>query len=116
MRNWVMQAYSQERRARLLRPEVKRLRPKWLFDGVQDSRQTTICRACDGVVADADDPWWETHTPPLHHQCRSGIISLSEDDLDELTDTKSPAAVQAPAGWGDPGEPWTPPHGVGPSL
>lgn len=108
LRNWTASAYSQERRAALLKPEVLADRPKWLFDGIGDSRQSPICAACDGVVADATDPWWQTHTPPLHHQCRSGIISLSEDDMADLGVTRRPVPVQASPGWGDPEAVWRP--------
>lgn len=117
LRNWTANAYAQERRASLLDPAVVANRPYWLFDGVADSRQSSICKACDGVVARADDPWWQAHSPPLHHQCRSGIISLDADDLADLDeDTKRPPAVTPPAGWGNPDQPWDPARNPAPEL
>lgn len=119
LRNWTANAYAQERRKSLLSPTVKANRPYWLFDGVADSRQSSICRECDGVVARADDPWWQTHSPPLHHQCRSGIISLSDDDLGELdpeTVRRPPSDVTPSAGWGNPDQPWDPARQPAPTL
>lgn len=116
LRNWTANAYAQERRAALLSPSVVANRPYWLFDGVADSRQSSICRECDGVVARADDPWWQTHTPPLHHQCRSGIISLDAEDLAELDDAKRPVPVTPSPGWGNPDQPWDPAKQPAPTL
>lgn len=116
IRNWTAQAYSQERRKALLDPVVVKQRPYWLFDGVADSRQSEVCALCDGVVARADDPWWQTHTPPLHHQCRSGIISLDAEDVKELGDVRAPGRVAVPDGWGNPDKPWDPADQPPPEL
>ena len=75
-RNAVQQAFSRGRYKQMTHPAVKRFRPFWLFDGVNDSRITPICKERDGVVLEADDPWWLTNYPPLHHRCRSGVRTL----------------------------------------
>lgn len=50
-------------------PAVRKRRPFWQFRAIQDARTSDLCRPLDGIVRPADDPWWKTHTPPLHHQC-----------------------------------------------
>lgn len=50
-------------------PVVKRRRPYLQFRAVGDQRTTDICRELDGKVLPADDPFWASHTPPLHFQC-----------------------------------------------
>lgn len=56
--------------------------PYWLYDGVGDNRQSDICKELDGKVYKADDPIWGKIYPPNHYACRSGVIALSDDDLE----------------------------------
>lgn len=57
--------------------------PYGLYDGVGDDRQTSICKELDGKVYLLDDPIWNNIYPPNHYQCRSGVIALSEEDLED---------------------------------
>jgi len=78
-RNATQSAYNRGRHEQMSDPLIKELRPKWMFDGIGDSRQSDICRECDGTILPADDPWFESHTPQLHHSCRSGIRCLTDE-------------------------------------
>lgn len=87
----VLGAYNGGRHEILSHPEVRKARPYWRFDGVDDARQTEICAALDGTVRPADDPFWGSHSPPLHFNCRSIITPLSEDEAqDEGIDEEGP--------------------------
>jgi SPP1 gp7 family putative phage head morphogenesis protein len=81
-RNATLQAYNRGRHEQMSDPLIKELRPMWMFDAIVDSRTSPICRPLDGVIKPADDPWWDTHTGPLHHQCRSGIRALTQEQAD----------------------------------
>lgn len=89
----VLGAYNEGRHAVFTAPAVKRARPYWRFDGVDDQRQSDICAAIDGTLLPADDPFWRTHTPGLHYNCRSTIIALSEEEAqEEGVDDEAPDA------------------------
>ena len=75
-RNASQAAYSHGRYEQMRAPAIKKARPYWMFDAVMDSRTSEVCAPLNGTILPADDPWWNTHTPPLHHACRSGIRSL----------------------------------------
>jgi hypothetical protein len=64
----VQKAYSEGRTAVFTAPAVKEARPYWRFETIDDDRRDEDCADCDGVILPADDPWWKTHTPPLHPQ------------------------------------------------
>lgn len=100
----VMDAYNQGRHAVFTSPTVKRLRPYWRFDGVGDARQSDICEDCDGTVLPADDPFWNTHQPPLHVGCRSRVTALTPEEADdEGIDDGPPDTENEPAeGFGEP--------------
>jgi len=93
-------AYNAGRHEILNHPEVKKARPFWRFDAVMDSRTSEICQALDGVIRPADDPFWHAHTPPLHFNCRSVLVPLSEEEAkDEGVDDEAPD-VDADEGFG----------------
>ena len=81
-RNAVQTAFSHGRVRQMRDPAVTALRPFFLFDAILDGRTTDECSARDGVLLPADDPWWATNTPPIHHACRSGIRSLRKSQAD----------------------------------
>lgn len=82
-RNATQGAYNRGRHKQMSEPLIKELRPQWMFDGIGDSRQSAICRECDGTIRPHDDPWWDSHTPQLHHACRSGIRCLTDEQARE---------------------------------
>jgi SPP1 gp7 family putative phage head morphogenesis protein len=79
-RNNVQRAYSAGRWQQMNEPAIKAARPFRRFSAILDLRTTTLCRGLDGTVRPADDPWWDTHCPPLHHQCRSAVVTLSKSE------------------------------------
>lgn len=58
-------------------------KPYWLYNGINDHRQSKICQELDGKVYRADDEIWGRIYPPNHHMCRSKVTALDKDDLEE---------------------------------
>lgn len=56
--------------------------PYGLYDGIDDDRQSTICKLLDGKVYKLTNPIWSSIYPPNHHFCRSSVISLSAEELE----------------------------------
>ncbi len=52
-----------------------------LYDAILDGRETDLCRMLDGKIYRLDSPFWEVYYPPNHFKCRSRVIALSEDDM-----------------------------------
>lgn len=96
----VQTAYNAGRFQQMNDPDVKEARPFWQFDGIADSRQSEICADCDGVILPADDAWWTTHHPPLHHQCRSKVSPLDPDEAGERGISDSGPTTKADPGFG----------------
>ena len=61
----------------------KKNKPYGLYDGVDDNRQSDICKALDGKVFPLDHPFWNNYLPPNHHGCRSQRIALDAEELEE---------------------------------
>lgn len=61
------------------------------FVGLEDGRQTDICRHLSEakIVLPYGDPFWDTHTPPLHFGCRSTLRAIY--DPEELPEDFAPA-------------------------
>lgn len=107
----VQQAYSDGRWRQQTDPDVTAHRPYWAFDGVEDYRQSSICKQLNGVVLPADDPFWRTHNPPLHFSCRSTIISLDAEEAHAMGVTRDRPQVDVGKGFGyapDTGHEWSP--------
>ena len=103
-------SYAAGRYQQMTDPAVAKHRPYWLFDAVVDKDTSEICKVCASVCLPADDPWWETHYPPLHFNCRSVVTTLTEDQADKRGVTRAPPHELPQAGFGkSPGAaPWTP--------
>jgi SPP1 gp7 family putative phage head morphogenesis protein len=104
-------AYNAGRHEIISHPEVRKARPYLRFDGIDDDRQTEICAALDGTVRPADDPFWHTHSPPLHFNCRSILVPLSDEEAEEEGIDKEGPDVDADDGFGKPptvGGDWEP--------
>lgn len=109
-RNNVQAAYAHGREAQMREPEVLDERPFWMFSAILDTRTTEICRPLNGTVLAADDPFWNTHTPPLHHQCRSIKRALTPEQAERRGVAKRAPKHEVPQegfGGADPLE-WKP--------
>lgn len=95
-------AYGAGRHLQHTDKDVLEERPVWMFDAVLDGRTSTICKECDGTVLDAEDDWWRSHEPPMHHACRSTVIALTAEQARAKGFTKKPPAVEADEGFGAP--------------
>ena len=56
------------------------------FIAIDDTRTSDICKpyAASRVILPPDDPFWKTHWPPLHFNCRSTVRGIYDED--ELPD------------------------------
>lgn len=100
-RNNAQSAYAAGRFAQATDPQVAADRPVWQFEAVMDVRTTDICRPLDQTRRLATDAWWSTHYPPLHHNCRSTVITLDEEQAHEAGGMSPPQPGDPPAdGWG----------------
>lgn len=99
-RNATQRALNAGRWRQMREPGVLAFRPYWLFDGIKDSRQSPICRRCNGVILPADHAWWSTHTPLLHHRCRSSIRNLRRTEAQAKGITNVPPVQPAEKGFG----------------
>lgn len=95
----VQSAYSAGRWAQLTDDDVMESHPVWTFDAVLDDATTDVCEDCDGTTLDAGASWWDSHNPPLHFSCRSGIIPMTVEDAKGAMTSKAPT-VQAADGFG----------------
>lgn len=108
-RNNLQAAYAAGREEQMRDPEILDERPYWMFSAVLDSRTTEICRPLNGIVLPAEDPFWQSHTPPLHHNCRSIKRALTPEQAGAKGISEKTPSVDAQEGFGgaDPLE-WQP--------
>jgi SPP1 gp7 family putative phage head morphogenesis protein len=103
-RNATTQAYNAGRLEQMEQPHIAAVRPYKMLDVVQDTRTSDTCRKYTNpeVVLPWDDPFWLTHSPPLHHGCRSGIRSLRRGPAERQGVTKPEDLPDnpIPEGWG----------------
>ena len=69
-----------------------------MFDG----RTSRICRPLAGTVRPADDPWWNTHAPPLHYRCRTALVRYSETQAQQAGVTEKGPDAPPLQGFGKP--------------
>jgi len=98
----VLGAYSAGRQQILDAPAVKEARPYRRFDAIEDDRIDEDCDEFDGTVLPADDPWWASHTPLIHPNCRCQINGLTPDEAEEEGVTEEPSNAEAEDGFGKP--------------
>lgn len=113
-RTSVMDAYNGGRHSLMTAPATRRARPYWRYDGIDsDGRTCEICAPCIGTILPADHPWWRTHYPILHPNCRDIATALSQDEAEEEGISDGPPdGPEPPAGFGHPpataGSDWEP--------
>ncbi len=77
----VQAAYNAGRLEQFEDPLVKRFRPMRGWAVILDGRTTEfICRPLATVVVPAGSAFASSHIPPLHMNCRTGLMALSEED------------------------------------
>lgn len=69
------------------------------FDATLDSDVRPGHRAMDGVTASADDPVWDSWSPPLGYQCRCVLVPLVGEDVPEGR-ARVPAGAEKTPGFG----------------
>jgi SPP1 gp7 family putative phage head morphogenesis protein len=82
--------------------ETKATRPFLMYDAINDSRTRPSHLALDGTIRPVDDPFWDTHSPPLGFRCRCTLRSLSADQARGRggVTQNPPAEGMADPGWG----------------
>lgn len=106
-RNAVQTAYNAGHWRRF--EETKATRPYLMYDAINDSRVRPSHLALDGVIRPVDDPFWNTHSPPLGHRCRCVLRSISSDQARERggVTQNPPAEGVADPGWGEKPTAWS---------
>lgn len=100
-RNNVQSAFAAGRYLQATSPDALEQHPVWMLDVVMDSRTSDVCEPLDGVKRRANDPWWQGRIPPLHHKCRTGLLTLTEEDAHEMGGLTEPApSDKAQGDWG----------------
>lgn len=101
-RNATSSAYNAGRIDQMSEPHIVSVRPYWMLDVVDDLHTSTTCKPflTPPVILPSSDPWWFTHSPPLHHRCRSGIRSLRQSVAEKKGILGTAPAVDIPDGWG----------------
>jgi SPP1 gp7 family putative phage head morphogenesis protein len=97
-------SYVAGRLEQLRDPEVKSLRPYLKYIAIGDGAKCpgNICPEANGTILLQDDPWWATHCPPRHFNCRCRVDSLRQETADAEGVTESPPESASPEGWGSP--------------
>lgn len=80
----VQSAYNAGHYEAMTSPMVKKLRPYWQYDAVNDRNTRPSHLAMDGKVFPADSPVWDTWYPPNGFRCRCGVRTLSERQVREM--------------------------------
>jgi SPP1 gp7 family putative phage head morphogenesis protein len=93
-------SFSAARWAEMNDPDTKDLRPFVQFDATLDSRTSSICKSCAGTIVHLDSEWAASHTPPLHFNCRSAWITLSEEEAIAAGVAEKPPSVDPHPGFG----------------
>ena len=99
-RNQAQRAYGVGRWEQMNAPAVRKARPYRRFSAIIDDRTSEICEPIDDTVLPADNPWWNSHVPPLHHNCRSHLVTLSEEEAKEEGVAEAPPDVESAEGFG----------------
>jgi SPP1 gp7 family putative phage head morphogenesis protein len=80
---------------------TRELRPYWGLSVVLDGRTSEVCRPLAGVVLPADHPFWRTHVPPLHYNCRTVLVTYAREE-GERRAWREPPAHEPQPGFGRP--------------
>lgn len=76
----VQTAYSVGRYKEMM--AVAKDRPYWQYSAVNDSRTRPTHWEMNGKIFPYGHPFWNTWYPPNGFNCRCGVVTLSQDDID----------------------------------
>lgn len=82
--------------------DQEEIAPFLMYDAVDDFRTRPEHAAMDGKIRPVNDVFWKHYHPPNGYNCRCSVIQLSQDDLDELGLTVSPAQPIKTYDWVNP--------------
>ncbi len=91
----IQTAFQSGHYEQMVKPDVMKARPYWMYDAMNDQRTRRSHLAMDGRVFKADDPIWDTWYPPNGFRCRCSVITLSERQVKErnlVVETGAPVA------------------------
>lgn len=91
---------------------TKRLLPYLMFSAVNDIRTRPSHAALNGVIKHIDDPFWETHYPPLGFNCRCIATALTK----EMVEERGGETPDPPEGWPGPDAGWEHNYGADPEA
>lgn len=102
----VAQAQNAGRHAQMTTPAILERRPFWQYvdvdDGAYNDRECPICQASHGTILPADDPWWQTSSPPRHPNCRCRLRPLTVAQAESMGITVVPSSIPSVEGFGAP--------------
>ena len=55
----------------------------WQYIATVDGRETPLCYSLDGSIFKRSDPFWSMYYPPNHFNCRSTVISMAADEVED---------------------------------
>lgn len=96
----VQKAYNAGRWKQYREPAVARARPYLMVVPVLDARTTVVCKALAGHCRPASDPWWRTHWPPYHYNCRTTVRALSATEAGEAGISRRKPSEEPMEGFG----------------
>lgn len=67
--------------------------PYLRFNALSDANVDEECLAMDGITLPVDDPLWDTHSPPLHWNCRCLLEQLDAEPSTEKEVTEARETV-----------------------
>ncbi|XXX79158.1 phage minor head protein [Sorangium sp. So ce134] len=101
-RNNVQSAYAAGRYKAQTTPPILKMRPFWRLVVLLDGRTSAFCTALakPPTILPAEHPWWATHWPPLHHRCRTTVVSMSRRQAEAAGILTKAPSTRAQDGWG----------------
>ena len=79
----IQTAYNVGHYQQMTDPAVKKLRPYWQYDAVNDASTRPSHLAMDGKVFPADSPVWDVWFPPNGFKCRCTVRTLSKRQVEQ---------------------------------
>jgi len=64
----------------------KSLYPYLMYSSIRDTRTRPSHVKLNGVVLPVNDPYWQTHSPPMGFNCRCALIALKQRDYDKMAE------------------------------